>query len=512
MGSRAWDVYKPRKMDLEVGRPNDARQVRSLPIFVHANPLFRPQKGQKEGYVSNLVRRPHSRNPSNRLLPDCSLKRGKGPRWLLKLNRDSRFFTTLVFHLIPFLRCDGFQEANILGRQDTGYRLSLCAGAEYLLQSPILFAAPQQEISTVGYPTGDERATLSSMDRSSMEQGHTTAIDGTCANCTGIKIKNIQINGTRLGATPTLEGPILRSVDLLQIKSSNMSDRMILEAGHNATIQNNDIGPCGSDLFQQWADGISVACANSVVRNNMVMNPTDGGSVLFGISWHPGVQQYNLGCKPTLLGGINMVDYDPWSGDYAGTVVHNNTMLGGFATDKPEGSETKGTNADDATMKIGVAIGPRTWFGAQYGTNLSRSGTVYDNRFSGAFSYAIAITSAINFTVQDNVLFGNTSFIDRNLTLRHVYAVRFPNITNGDSITCVAPPDGGDYWPGSTNSSGSGGGGTSTGAKVGIAIGVVAGVIAIALGAWFLRKWAIKRAESQRLFNSTRKSRYLKNF
>lgn len=46
-----------------------------------------------------------------------------------------------------------------------------------------------------------------------------------------------------------------------------------------------------------------------------------------------------------------MVDYDPWSGDYTGTVIHNNTMLGGFATDKPEGSDTKGENADDATMK-----------------------------------------------------------------------------------------------------------------------------------------------------------------
>lgn len=50
----------------------------------------------------------------------------------------------------------------------------------------------------------------------------------------------------------------------------------------NVTVQNNDIGPSGSDLFQQWADGISVACRNSVVRNNMLNNPTDGGIVLFG--------------------------------------------------------------------------------------------------------------------------------------------------------------------------------------------------------------------------------------
>lgn len=43
---------------------------------------------------------------------------------------------------------------------------------------------------------------------------------------------------------------------------------------NNVTVQNNDIGPCGSDAFQEWADGISVSCQNSLVRNNMVNNPT----------------------------------------------------------------------------------------------------------------------------------------------------------------------------------------------------------------------------------------------
>ncbi len=51
---------------------------------------------------------------------------------------------------------------------------------------------------------------------------------------------------------------------------------------NNVTVQNNDIGPCGSDVFQQWADGISVSCRSALVRNNMVNNPTDGGIVLFG--------------------------------------------------------------------------------------------------------------------------------------------------------------------------------------------------------------------------------------
>lgn len=443
----------------------------------------------------------------------------------------------------------------LLNSSGAGYILPLCAGAEYLIESPILFAAPQQEISTVGYPTGDERATLIVNGPVYNGTGHTTAIDGTCANCTGIKIRNIQINGTRLGASPTTGGANIEmggpnTDQVIEYVRSfdprSWSCLHVAEGGlecKNATVQNNDIGPCGSDTYQQWADGISVACASSVVRNNMVMGPTDGGIVLFGA---PGTQVYNNTIwvvDQILLGGINMVDYLPWYGNYAGTVVHNNTMIGGFATG--EGNATKGTNVDDAIMKIGVAIGPRTWFGPEYGTNLSHSGTVYDNSFSGAFSYAIAVTSATNFTVQSNSLFGNTSFIgavgpncsitdvdiptpaafviDRNLTSGMTLQSDFTNITNGDSITCVAPPAGGDFWPyggnpasgsgssGGSGSGSSGGGGMSAGAKAGIAIGVIVGVIALGLAAWLTRKWAINRSESKKLYYSTRQSRFLKH-
>lgn len=47
-------------------------------------------------------------------------------------------------------------------------------------------------------------------------------------------------------------------------------------------IQNNDIGPCGTDTFQEWADGISLSCSNSIVRNNVISDATDGGIVVFG--------------------------------------------------------------------------------------------------------------------------------------------------------------------------------------------------------------------------------------
>lgn len=132
----------------------------------------------------------------------------------------------------------------------------------------------------------------------------------------------------------------------------------------NVIVQNNDIGPCGSDAFQEWADGISLACRDSIVRNNMIQGATDGGIVIFG---SPGSQIYNntiwivnvsinsnmnrasfsVSSQQTLLGGINMVDYDPFEGDYTGVVVQNNIIKGGFSTDQPE----PGSDPIDAIIK-----------------------------------------------------------------------------------------------------------------------------------------------------------------
>lgn len=53
----------------------------------------------------------------------------------------------------------------------------------------------------------------------------------------------------------------------------------------------------------------------------------------------------------TLLGGINMVDYEPWKGNYTNTVVRNNTIRGGFATSSELPGEKDGTNTNDVIIK-----------------------------------------------------------------------------------------------------------------------------------------------------------------
>ena len=74
-----------------------------------------------------------------------------------------------------------------------GYVLSLCPGRQYFITQPINFTAPNQEISTQGYPTGSDRATLVVSGPVFNGTGHTTAVDGTCSTCSGLKLRNVQV-------------------------------------------------------------------------------------------------------------------------------------------------------------------------------------------------------------------------------------------------------------------------------------------------------------------------------
>lgn len=98
-----------------------------------------------------------------------------------------------------------------LNSSGPGFILQLCPNTQYLIQAPILFAAANQEISTVGYPTNDSRATLVVNGPVSNGQGHTTAVDGTCANCSGVKLRNIQVSPFTFHLDRLVSSTVLRS-------------------------------------------------------------------------------------------------------------------------------------------------------------------------------------------------------------------------------------------------------------------------------------------------------------
>ncbi|KAG9317823.1 hypothetical protein JVU11DRAFT_2049 [Chiua virens] len=414
----------------------------------------------------------------------------------------------------------------LLNSSGPGYVLSLCPSEQYVITAPLLFTAPNQEISTAGYPTDSTRATLVVAGTVFNGTGHSTAVDGTCGNCDSVKLRNVQINGTRLGAPPLTGGANIemggsnadqlieyvhsfdpRSWSCLHIAEGNLTCT-------NVTIQNNDIGPAGSDLFQQWADGISVACTNSLIKNNMINNPTDGGIVLFGA---PGTRVENNTIwveTNTLLGGINLVDVSPFGGNYSGVV------------DPRRREPIMRTSSLRSVSLLALAPGsePIT------GTTSALMERCRNNQLTGAFSYGIGMTSAKNFTVENNVLIGNTSFIgargpnctgndttpspapfviDYNTVSKSTTQLDFGSISDGDSLTCVLPPDGGDYWPfgGNPDSTSPAPAASpistskhpSTGATAGIVVGAIAAVVLVAVITWFVRRWAMKRTQAAKL-------------
>ncbi|CAD6563949.1 MAG: hypothetical protein TREMPRED_002390 [Tremellales sp. Tagirdzhanova-0007] len=323
---------------------------------------------------------------------------------------------------------------SLLQAGGAGYVLSLCPGQVYDLTNTINYTAANQEISTENYPTDSTRATLFLAGTNV-----TGAVSGIAAGLNGCKLRNIQIDGNRRDLPIDPQGNA--NVDM-----GGANADQLIEYVHsfdpkaegpfqciNTTVQNNDIGPCGSSTFQSWADGISLSCQQSLVQNNIITDATDGGlsENIQTLACEVTLIQYHLAAgivifgspfstvrnntirvqTRTMLGGINMVDVLPWlpQGNFSHTLVENNFIHGGYATEY--GNATMGTNNASAIIKVGIAIGPRVWFDDQYGTNQSMGGTVQNNVFSGAFSFGMGVSSARNFVIQNNSFAGNVSFL-----------------------------------------------------------------------------------------------------
>ncbi|MGH3168222.1 MAG: hypothetical protein ACRDN0_20360 [Trebonia sp.] len=277
----------------------------------------------------------------------------------------------------------------------------LCQNATYDLTAPITFTAPDQEIYTEGQPTGSARATLVVTGSDQSE-----AIEGD--NESGITIENVQVNGNRPalgriaggGALIEIGGNVTgqtvqyvnayetRGWSTLHITEGTVTNNV--EACQDAKILDNTISDAGTDTSGDWADGVSLSCGDSEVEGNSVTNATDGGIVVFGSPGSTIEGNTITAVSQNELGGINMVDYAPVSGNYTGTKVTDNVIDG-----------------ESALIKVGIAMGPQVW-GCGSGTNYG--GTVTGNTVEGEnVAYGYAVNGVSDWTVT-----GNTN------TARHV--------------------------------------------------------------------------------------------
>ncbi|MFI9509661.1 right-handed parallel beta-helix repeat-containing protein [Nocardia sp. NPDC052566] len=275
----------------------------------------------------------------------------------------------------------------------SGAKAVLCPNAVFTLAAPVMFTAPDQEVSTQGNPTDQTRAVL--LVNGSKQ---TTAVNG--AGQSGAVLRNVQVDGNRpvLGS---LKGEALivmggagtdqtvreiaarepRSWSSLHIFEGAVTDDV--PQCQRATIVDNQIGPSGQ-ADGTWADGISLACGSSLVQGNTITDATDGAIVVFGA---PGSTIQNntiVAVSRQLLGGINMVDFAPVGGNYTGTVVRNNVIDG-----------------KSHFIKVGIAMGPAIWNCA---SEINYGATVTGNTLRGLnIGYGYAVNGVRNWTVTDNV-------------------------------------------------------------------------------------------------------------
>jgi F5/8 type C domain/Abnormal spindle-like microcephaly-assoc'd, ASPM-SPD-2-Hydin len=277
-----------------------------------------------------------------------------------------------------------------------GAQAVLCPGAVFLLNATVRFTAANQAILTQGLPTDNTRAVLR-LNAS----GVTGAINGGGQN--GVTVENLQVDGNigtlgrgsgdallemgNQGSNQVIENNFLhdtRSWSTLHVMEGSVTNDV--PSCQGAQVLNNLVMSAGTNVPSgTWADGISLACGTSLVQGNTVIDATDGSIVIFGA---PGSTVQNntvIAQSRVMLGGINMVDYAPVDGNYTGTKVQNNVV-----------------DARGALIKVGMAMGPGTWF-CEPDTTVNHGATVTGNTLQGNhMGYGYAVRGVSSWTITGN--------------------------------------------------------------------------------------------------------------
>jgi hypothetical protein len=274
--------------------------------------------------------------------------------------------------------------------QEEGDTAVLCQDAYFELSGSIEITAPGQQIYTEGFPQDNRRAVLKIIS-----PDVTTAV--LMHSYSDVVLRSIIIDGNR-GSLGYKEGEALvfaggdssgqRILDNVIKEPRSWSALQLIEPCSDALVENNDIGPAGVD-DGNWADGISLACTNSIVRGNRIVDATDGAIVVFAA---PGsIIENNLirAETRTLLGAIHLVEPDLYDGDYTGTIVRNNII------------ESAG-----AVIRIAIPMGARTWLCLDPGETVNTifGGTVTDNILRGdKVQYGFIADGVNDWTVTGNI-------------------------------------------------------------------------------------------------------------
>jgi len=277
---------------------------------------------------------------------------------------------------------------------DSGADLGLKPGGVYDISEALVYKKAGQKIFTQDARYPSQFATLRIVNKELLQLVNAGGVEGAVLEhvildgqryALSIKPK-LYING--IAATePSLvyfgdqggDNQIVRECVFLNARC--WSTLKVHEGARNVLIENNFIfgagGDCrgnGRELTEgrvKWGDGITFASRDSVIRNNLIIDPTDVGFVLFGSPGTIAESNVVASISRESLGGANLVDpinYYKLSEnetDYRGVKVRNNYV-----------------DAFGARIHVGYPVGAPIWSPKNRGKFLT-GGEVNDNTMAG---------------------------------------------------------------------------------------------------------------------------------
>ncbi|WVR04043.1 hypothetical protein IAU60_001042 [Kwoniella sp. DSM 27419] len=322
--------------------------------------------------------------------------------------------TTLLLPLVsaaaPCVRFADYDSINqMFVDGGPGTKVLLCPNKLYRLSGSIIFTAADQELATYGYPTGSERAILRVDGKQTA-----TAIQGDCRRCARVSVRSLIVDGNRqkLGrmvdndaatGLVVIGGNEGQSIKNCWVKNPRGFTAVHVREGDKlsctgAVVDKNEIGPVGeeydpdvdgedpegSPLGRPLADGISIACRDSFVRDNTFYDNTDAAIVVF---CSPGTQVHTNHIHArslSAMAGILLVDSTPFDGDYTGVSVKGNII-----------------DAASRSIRVGIGIGATVW--SDDTETIIKGGSVTNNGLKGRYmGYGIAAAGLEGWTVEGN--------------------------------------------------------------------------------------------------------------
>ncbi|MFQ5523462.1 MAG: hypothetical protein ACE5F5_07775, partial [Acidimicrobiia bacterium] len=206
-----------------------------------------------------------------------------------------------------------------------GSEAVLCPNSVFRLGETIEMTGEGQAIYTRGLPTDDTRALL-------VVDGPEVYVAVRAGNHDNVALRSVIVDGNaQLGRGPygaliewggAASGHVVEDVKAYEPRGWSVlylgegDDRKCTEA----VARRNELGPAGHHVFGM-ADGISLACPNSIVESNTIIDATDGGIVIFQAPGSLVANNTIIARTRIAFYGISMEDYGPWNGDFTGTRV-----------------------------------------------------------------------------------------------------------------------------------------------------------------------------------------------